>query len=411
MKQKDAFKILKKGHNVFIAGAAGSGKTFLVNKFINWAKNKGKEVAVTASTGIAATHINGITVHSWSGIKVRKSLTDKEIKKMIERDYLREHIIHSDVLVIDEISMLHSFQLDLIDRVCKRFRQDVRPFGGLQVVLSGDFFQLPPVKGSGYNSFVVNSHAWPELDLQICYLTDQYRHQDSEFLNLLNNIREQECTSADIDLLKSRIGAKLHSDIKPVKIYTHRVDVDSLNTMELSKIDEKPITYWMQSKGLAHLVRQLQNNCLAPEELMLKKGAVVMFVKNNFNEGYINGTMGLVEDFDDDEYPIVKTVDSKTIYVRPASWTIEEHDEILAEITQLPLRLAWAITVHKSQGMSLDLTEIDLSKSFEYGMGYVALSRVRSLKGLRLLGFNKMALQVDPKVTKLDKDFFSKSAI
>lgn len=413
MKQKDAIKILKTGKNVFITGAAGSGKTFLVNKYIGWAKKNGKNVAVTASTGIAATHLNGTTVHSWSGIKVHKTLSDSEIGKMMQIDYLRRHIIHCDILVIDEISMLHSFQLDLINKVCKKFRKNIRPFGGIQVVLSGDFFQLPPVvRGGdepGHKSFVVNSDSWKEMDLQICYLTEQYRHQDTGFLNLLNNIREHSCTTDDIELLKSRIDAKIKGTIKPVKIYTHKIDVDSINAKELSKIDEKPITHWMRSKGLAHLERQLQNNCLAPEELILKKGAIVMFVKNNFNEGYINGTMGAVKGFDDDNFPIVKTVEGKTIYVRPASWTIEENEEVLAEITQLPLRLAWAITVHKSQGMSLDLTEVDLSKSFEFGMGYVALSRVRSLDGLRLIGFNKMALRVDPNVIKLNKTFIKES--
>ncbi len=414
MKQKDALKTLKEGNNVFITGAAGSGKTFLVEKFIKWARGKDKVVAVTASTGIAATHLNGITVHSWSGIKIHKTLSEKDIKGMMERDYLRNHIIYSDILVIDEISMLHAFQLDLVNEVCKKFRQDVRPFGGLQVVLSGDFFQLPPVvhggNGSGFEHFAVNSPAWKELDLQVCYLTEQYRHKESQFYNLLNSIRQQSCSPADIELLKSRINAKLYSKIKPVKIYTHKKDVDAINAMELSKIKEKPVTHWMKSKGLAHLENQLQNNCLAPEELILKKGAVVMFVKNKFDQGYINGTMGTVKGFDDDNFPIVKTAEGKTIYARPASWTIEEQGEVLAEITQLPLRLAWAITVHKSQGMSLDLTEIDLSKSFEYGMGYVALSRVRSLDGLRLIGFNKMSLQVDPEVTKLDKQFFNESA-
>ncbi|MBU0964008.1 AAA family ATPase [Patescibacteria group bacterium] len=413
MKQKQAIKILKQGHNAFITGAAGSGKTFLAKKFISWAKAKGKAVAITASTGIAATHLNGITVHSWSGIKVHKTLSDSEIRKMMQRDYLREHIMQSDILVIDEISMLHAFQFDLINKVCKLFRQDARPFGGLQVVISGDFFQLPPVvrsgDGPGHQNFVVNSAAWSELELNVCYLTEQYRHQDSQFLTLLNNIRQQKYDAADIELLKSRIGAELYSDVQPVKIYTHNVDVDSINSMELSEINKKPVTHWMESSGLSHLVRQLQNNCLAPEELVLKKGAVVMFVKNKFDAGYINGTMGVVEDFDENLYPIVKTAEGNTIHVRPASWTVNEQNEVVAEIKQLPLRLAWAITVHKSQGMSLDLTEVDLSKSFGYGMGYVALSRVRSLEGLRLLGFNKTALRVDPKVIELNKTFIHES--
>ncbi|MBU1169195.1 MAG: AAA family ATPase [Proteobacteria bacterium] len=405
MKQKEAFKILKQGENVFITGAAGSGKTFLVNKFIKWAKGEGRAVAVTASTGIASTHIDGITVHSWSGIQLKTALSDKDIVKMMKKDYLREHIIHNDILVIDEISMLHSNQLDLINKVCRYFRKNVRPFGGLQVILCGDFFQLQPVRGMGYKSFAVNSHAWPELDLQICYLSDQYRHQDTRFLKILKNIRSQSYTSADIALLQSRVGAKLKGKIKPVKIYTHNIDVDSLNSRELAKIDKKPKIYQMNSNGLEHLVKTLKKNCLAPENLILKKGAVVMFVKNNFSENYINGTMGRVEDFDDDDFPIVQTVNGKTIHVKPVSWTIDEHDKVVAEIMQIPLRLAWAITVHKSQGMSLDLTEIDLSKSFEYGMGYVALSRVRSLEGMRLIGFNQKSLEVDPKVIQLDKNF------
>ncbi len=405
MKQKEALEALKDGGNAFVTGAAGSGKTFLLNKFIKWAKKEGKAVAITASTGIASTHINGITVHSWSGIQLKTTLTDREITKMMKRDYLREHIKNNDILIIDEISMLHANQFDLIDKVCKYFRQDVRPFGGLQVILSGDFFQLQPVRGMGFKSFVVNSHIWPQLDPEICYLTDQHRHQNSEFLNLLKNIRSQKCTPADIRLLQSRVGAKLKGNIKPVKIYTHNIDVDSLNALELAKIGGMPQRYQMKSKGKERLVETLKKNCLAPEDLVLKKGAVVMFVKNNFKEDYINGTMGEVIDFDDDNYPIVRTVGGKIITAKPVTWTIDEQDEVLAEIAQVPLRLAWAITVHKSQGMSLDLTEIDLSKTFEYGMGYVALSRVRSLEGLSLIGFNQKALEVDPQVTELDKKF------
>ncbi|XOU93897.1 MAG: PIF1 family DEAD/DEAH box helicase [Candidatus Kerfeldbacteria bacterium] len=406
MKQKEALEALKDGGNAFITGAAGSGKTFLLNKFIKWAKSEGKAVAVTASTGIASTHIGGKTIHSWSGIQLKTTLTDGEISKMMKKDYLRQHIKNNDILIIDEISMLHANQFDLINKVCKYFRQDVRPFGGLQVILSGDFFQLQPVRGMGFRSFVVNSHAWPELDPEICYLTEQHRHQDKKFLTLLKNIRSQTCTPADLTLLQSRVGAKLKSRIKPIKIYTHNTDVDSLNSMELAKINRKPKIYQMKSNGIENLVQTLKKNCLAPEDLILKRGAAVMFVKNNFKEEYINGTMGEVIDFDDeDNYPIVKTVEGKTIKVKPVSWTIDEQDDVLAEIAQVPLRLAWAITVHKSQGMSLDLTEIDLSKTFEYGMGYVALSRVRSLNGLSLIGYNEKSLQVDPQVTELDKKF------
>ena len=159
----------------------------------------------------------------------------------------------------------------------------------------------------------------------------------------------------------------------------------------------------MERKGPAKLTEALVKGCLAPEELQLKKGAVVMFVKNNFEEGYVNGTLGRVASFDTGtKLPIVETTSGKTIHVQPTDWTISEEGKVLASITQLPLRLAWAITVHKSQGMSLDAAEIDLSKSFEPGMGYVALSRVRSLDGLSLMGMNEEAFLVHPRVTALD---------
>lgn len=409
MLQNDAFKRLKEGENVFLTGAAGTGKTYVLEKFIRWARRHDRVVAVTASSGVAATHLEGTTVHSWSGIMLKESLTESDIKKMMRKPYLREHIIEADILIIDEISMLHGYQLDLINKVCKQFRRSIRPFGGLQVVLSGDFFQLPPVKpgrkGSGFPDFAIHARAWTELEPRICYLTEHHRHQDLAYLTLLNRIRQEQCSTADIRALKDRQGVTLSSHVTPVKIFTHTQDVDALNTRELTKLRHRARRYTMRSSGAEPLVQQLQKNCMAPTELLLKKDAVVMFVKNNFDQGYVNGTMGVVVNFDDDGFPRVETVRGDVIAVRPTSWTIEEQEGVAAEIEQLPLRLAWAITVHKSQGMSIDLAEMDLGKTFEYGMGYVALSRVRAFDGLRLNGFNQMALAVDPQVVALDQQF------
>ncbi len=202
------------------------------------------------------------------------------------------------------------------------------------------------------------------------------------------------------------MNEEVKTDIKPTKLYTHNIDVDLINDSELDKLTTKDHLYEMKSSGDKYLVKSLTDTCLAPSELHLKKGAIVMFVQNNFTKGYVNGTLGEVIGFNkDDHYPIVKTISGKIITATPSSWKIEEGMETIAEITQVPLRLAWAITVHKSQGMTLDAAQIDLSKAFVNGMGYVALSRVKSLDGIKLLGINRRALAVDPDIAIADIDF------
>src|SRR5690606_668919 len=178
---------------------------------------------------------------------------------------------------------------------------------------------------------------------------------------------------------------------KPTKLYSHNIDVDAVNAAELAKIDQEVRYFDMRMTGQPQVIQTLVNSCLAPQRLELKIGAQVMFVKNNFEKGYVNGTIGQVVGWDGDGFPVVQTIDGRTIYTEQASWKVEEDGRTRAELAQLPLRLAWAITIHKSQGMSLDAAEIDLSKSFVPGMGYVALSRVRTLEGLRIKGMNNVA--------------------
>ncbi|MCL4353464.1 PIF1 family DEAD/DEAH box helicase [Patescibacteria group bacterium] len=404
MTQEEAFDILKLGYNVYLTGAAGSGKTYLLNEYIGYLQKNGVEVGVTASTGIAATHLDGLTIHSWSGIGIKDKLEDDDISNILLKPYLQERFANTKVLVIDEISMLQASRLDMVNKICKVFKNSDAPFGGLQVILCGDFFQLPPVsKNSDDNSFVDKSQSWQEMDVKICYLEEQYRQEDSRFLQILNEIRQNDVSVESLRLLMSRLNKKLEAKITPTKLYTHNVDVDGLNYFELDKIKEESRAYEMTSWGEQTLVDNLKKGCLAPEKLILKKGALVMFVKNNFNQGYVNGTLGKIIGFDEEGFPVVKTTSGLKAVAKPASWKIEEKDVLKAEISQVPLRLAWAITIHKSQGMSLDLAEIDLSKSFAHGMGYVALSRVRSLSSMKLMGVNKIALQVDETVLESDQ--------
>ena len=404
MTQKEAFDILKLGYNVYLTGSAGSGKTFLLNKYIEYLEKNGIGIGITASTGIAATHINGLTIHSWSGIGIKNKLEENDINNLLLKPYLQQRFFETQVLVIDEVSMLQASRLDMVNQICKVFKNNSAPFGGMQVVICGDFFQLPPVNKNGEdNSFVDKSDAWREMDVKVCYLEGQFRQKDEKFLKLLNEIRENNVSVDSLRLLMSRLHKSLGGDIPPVKLYTHNADVDAINNFELSKIKEKQYEFEMASWGEQTLVDNLKKGCLAPGKLILKKGAVVMFVKNNFNQGYVNGTLGKITGFDEEGFPVVKTASGFKTVAKPASWKIEENDVLKAEISQVPLRLAWVITVHKSQGMSLDLAEINLSKSFAFGMGYVALSRVRSLSSMKLMGINKMALQMDETVLESDQ--------
>ncbi len=410
MTQNEALEILKLGHNVFLTGAAGSGKTFLLNRYISYLQEHSIDVGITASTGIAATHMNGMTIHAWSGIGIKDHLPPSEIEAMIEKPYLKRRFMHARVLIIDEISMLHGYRLDMIDHICKAFKQSLQPFGGLQVVMCGDFFQLPPVsRNGGDDKFVYTSRAWQEMGLKICYLDEQYRQSDQAFLEVLNDIRSSRISEQTVERLRERQEATVEDFITPTKLFTHNRDVDTINAAMLKEIDDKPRTFYMSAEGNEKLVDMSKNGCLAPEELNLKIGAVVMFVKNNYQKGFVNGTMGEVVDFSEGGYPIVRTYGGQNIEATPEHWMIEEHGQLQADISQVPLRLAWAITVHKSQGMSLDAAELDLRNCFVPGMGYVALSRVRSLNGIRLLGLNKMALQINPDVLKFDGELQERS--
>lgn len=403
MTQDQALDILKAGRNVYLTGAAGSGKTHVLNEYIRYLKHRGVGVGVTASTGIAATHLGGTTIHSWSGIGVKETLSPYDIDQLTQKEHLAKRFGKTRVLVIDEISMLPPKMFDTIDQVCRAMKRSEKPFGGLQVVLSGDFFQLPPiVRDGGPVQFVNASRAWREMDIRVCYLDEQFRQSDRDLEDILNEMRGGDVSEKTRRVLERHYDHVLPDGVVPTRLYTHNADVDSENDAKLATLPGEAMEFEMHTKGKAHLVEALKKGILAPETLRLKEGAVVMFVKNNFDAGYVNGTLGVVEDLSG-EAPIVKTFLGDRIPVLPATWVVEEHDKVLAQVEQLPLRLAWAITVHKSQGMSMDAAEIDLSKAFVPGQGYVALSRLRTLAGLVLRGINEMAFAAHPEVAALDQ--------
>lgn len=408
MTQERALDILKTGANVFLTGEPGAGKTHVINQYIAWLEAAGLNVAVTASTGIAATHIGGMTIHSWSGIGIKDTLSPYDLDQITSREKIVKRAKHAQVLVIDEISMLDGSVLDMVDKVLRTVRQSNEPFGGLQTVLVGDFFQLPPVTRQGdVMRYAFESHAWDSLKPLVCYITEQYRQDDEMLLGLLGSIRRNEIEEDHYTLLQEQTEIA-YENIEPTRLYTHNADVDAVNTAKLNELPTPGRTYDMIGTGRKPLVEGLVKNCLSPQKLVLKEDAMVMCTKNNFEAGYVNGTLARVVGFEEG-LPVIETADGVKITMKTTTWEVVEDKKVLASIEQLPLRLAWAITVHKSQGMSLDAAEIDLSKAFVYGQGYVALSRVRTLDGLKVLGMHPNALQVDPKIVQRDSRFHVES--
>ena len=469
MKQATALDILKTGKNVFLTGSAGSGKTYTLNEYIHYLRARRVPVATTASTGIAATHMNGITIHSWSGIGIKDELSERDLANLSRKKILKDRLRETAVLIIDEISMLHAKQLNAVNQVLKHMRQSEEPFGGIQLVVAGDFFQLPPVGNRGETNrekFAFMSEAWLEAGFKICYLSEQHRQNTDEeenaisLDNILNQIRGEEGVSFEaIEALQNTFYQDV--DINRTRLFTHNVNVNKINEHELALLNGETVTYNAIAHGDNKLVETLKKSVRTSDELTLKVGAKVMFIKNNNELGVSNGTMGelvgfttikplkssndhsaISEDSESDDleaettdidieetdetivaidgedesestalvstdrYPVIKLNNGRQVIAEGEEWVVEdENGEILASYTQIPLTLAWAITIHKSQGMTLDAAEIDLSKTFELGQGYVALSRLKSLEGLKLLGMNDLSLRLDPLARGADARF------
>lgn len=410
MTQDRALDILKTGANVFLTGEPGAGKTHVINQYTSWLQAAGVPVAITATTGIAATHIGGLTIHSWSAVGTRDTLSNRDLDTILGKEYVVKRLKKAQVLIIDEISMLDGSILDMVSTVLKTARGSSEAFGGLQVVFVGDFYQLPPVNRDNEPiRYAFTANAWQHAKPVMCYLTEQHRHDDELLSGLLKSIRSGDVEESHYTLLSEQ--QDIGYDIEPTRLFTHNKAVDSLNINQLTALPGSKKKYQMKSKGNKLLVDGLMRSCLSPQQLVLAEDAMVMCTKNNFEAGYANGTLGRVVGFDrESQMPRIETADGRTLVIKPATWNVMDGGKVLAEIEQVPLRLAWAITVHKSQGMSLDAVEMDLTNAFVFGQGYVALSRVRTLLGLKVLGLNPNALQVDPGIIRQDEQFRHEAA-
>jgi len=400
MQQDKALEVMMSGANIMLTGPAGSGKSYLLTKFMHKARRHRKKVVVTATTGLAAAHLGGQTIHSWSGIGLGNELHEDYIYMMSEG---RKKLIRkTDVLIIDEVSMMHDYNLDMVNQAMKIIRENDEPFGGIQVILCGDFFQLPPVSQGGGGKFITQSKAWREMNLSVCYLEEQHRADDLRLQEILNAMRAGDMKQKHLSWLLERKGVTPPDEV--TRLYTINVDVEELNRQKLAEIPGDSHYILRTSKGGVGSIQQLSRNVLAPDILELKQSAIVMAVKNDPEQRFANGSTGVVIDFTADGLPIVAFDGKSPIIVYPDIWELKSGEKTVASITQVPLRLAYAITVHKSQGMTLDAAEIDLTKAFVEGMGYVGLSRVKNLDNLYLKGINQRALMVSREAQRIDKE-------
>lgn len=405
--QNSVINSFESGKNIFVTGGAGSGKSYLLN-FLK-RNYGGAGLAITASTGIAAVNIGGSTIHSWAGIGLANMPIDQIVENIFSGKFsrIRRRIKQARALAIDEISMISAEVFEILDQVFRRIRENNAPMGGIQILLFGDFLQLPPINrqinnmGGNFN-FCFDSETWKKLNLEVFVLEEIFRQSDKKFIKILNNLRFGKLDESDREALESRLNAKDNNQaIKPTILTTHNVKVEKINSEELKKIPYEEKSFEAQYFGVPERIEFLKKNCLAQQSLKLKVGAQVMMIKNTYQkEGIINGSLGIVRNFSPKKfYPLVEFANGKILTIAPEEWVIEKYDEEKKIVTmeagtnQIPLILAWAMTIHKSQGLTLDKISCDLSDVFSPGQAYVALSRARTLEGIFIesINFNRIS--------------------
>ena len=381
-------RIVAEGRNAFLTGAGGTGKTTLTRRMI--ARDPDR-FAVTASTGIAALNAGGSTLHRWSGMMLgpqNGQSNDHDFADLVNdpRRSIRagfERIRACRTLVIDEISMLNGRTLDFLDFMCRKLRRDERPFGGIQVIAVGDHCQLPPVSKTGQYDWAFQSRAWKDAGIKVIHLTEVKRQDDAAFVRALSEFRLGVMGAESAKLLRPRVARFPEADL--TRLFTHNAMVDKWNSYRLGEIDGEPSIFEAELTGPESQQQFLINNLLTPRELILKPGAHVMFTVNSSEGGYVNGQTGVVADLGYGR--ILVESNGRLLQVDPFTWQFDSKDKTSSTFTQFPLRLAWACTIHKAQGLTLDSALIDVRAAREPGQAYVALSRVRTLAGLHLKGW------------------------
>jgi ATP-dependent DNA helicase PIF1 len=432
--QKTAFDAVVSGQSLFITGPGGTGKSFLLQTlYANYKSySGGKKMCITAMTGCAALLLGpwAKTLHSWAGIGLGRNPVDMAVKSILVDSHKKKRWLSTDCLVIDEVSMMTPALMEYIDVVGRQVRKCDTPFGGIQIVLVGDFYQLPPVSKESQDSdktFAFESPLWSTVVKKTIQLTQILRQKDVLFQQILNEARIGELTPESYSTLEARKTMTWkRQEIKPTLLFTKNDDVNSINAHQLDKLSGEIHTFTAKTtsvpKGVPpavvqSMVDKIDRDAPYEVELQLKERCQVMLLQQQFEDktyddhgktktmraaipGLVNGSRGVVLGFEGDGSPRVKFMNGRSITIRPGKWSSDaDQDSVTRE--QIPLRLAYALTIHKAQGASLDSALIDVGPStFEYGQAYVALSRVRSLESLFIFEIAPRAFRAHPLVKK-----------
>lgn len=426
-KQKQAWNAIIEGFNVFITGPGGSGKSHLINSFVHYFKisleNESEKIYVTSSTGLSSLLINGTTINQYGGIGIFDKENDYYVKRIQKNKVTKKRWLTTKILVIDEISMVSADFFEKFDLLAQKVRKNNSPFGGMQLICSGDFLQLPPV---GSSEFCFESFSWDISIQKTFYFHEILRQKDNGFQAILNKIRlgiVDEEVKNTMDTCYQRV-LESKEGIIPTLLFSKKGMVKETNEEHLQKlIQEGKETHIYESsyvfskkikedakEGYMELINHQYSNI--EDKIMMAKEAQVMLNVNMPEENLANGSRGVIIGFSFNEYknPIVRFLNGKVLEIKPHDYKIEENNESVIK-RQIPLIHAWAITIHKAQGMSLEYIQTDIGSSiFEYGQAYVVLSRICNIEGLSLLNIDYSKIKAHPKVLAYYEQLLAKSS-